>query len=156
MAAQLLRSGTSPLFETEPNRTITILMVGLQGFLGGLTLLGIYTAVEYVPLHNGSAIFFCTPVLFDFFLFSSWILHWIKMGNFIWRPFALKGRKFHHNFQMKFHFNPFWIFWILIFFVNEIVTKSSWKLFFFFCFVTMKVSHKLCDRMNGTQFWCFS
>ena len=89
MAAQLLRSGTSPLFETEPKRTNTILMVGLQGFIGGLTLLVIFTAVEYVPLHNGSAIFFCTPVLFDyFFLFSSWILHWIKKGNFIWRPFA--------------------------------------------------------------------
>ena len=24
-----------------------------------------------------------------------------------------------------------------------------------FYFVPMKISHKLCDRMDGTQFWCF-
>ena len=24
-----------------------------------------------------------------------------------------------------------------------------------FCFIPMKISHKLCDRMDGTQFWCF-
>ena len=30
-----------------------------------------------------------------------------------------------------------------------------WKNFFF-CFIPMKISHKLCDRMDGTQFWCFS
>ena len=24
------------------------------------------------------------------------------------------------------------------------------------CFIPMKISHKLCDRMDGTQFWCFS
>ena len=23
------------------------------------------------------------------------------------------------------------------------------------CFIPMKISHKLCDRMDGTQFWCF-
>ena len=26
----------------------------------------------------------------------------------------------------------------------------------FFCFILMKISHKLCDRMDGTQFWCFT
>ena len=24
-----------------------------------------------------------------------------------------------------------------------------------FCLIPMKISHKLCDRMDGTQFWCF-
>ena len=24
-----------------------------------------------------------------------------------------------------------------------------------FCLIPMKISHKLCDRMNRTQFWCF-
>ena len=23
------------------------------------------------------------------------------------------------------------------------------------CLIPMKISHKLCDRMDGTQFWCF-
>jgi hypothetical protein len=33
------------------------------------------------------------------------------------------------------------------------------KFFFFFCFIPMKISHKLCVRMNGTQFlllWWFT
>ena len=25
----------------------------------------------------------------------------------------------------------------------------------FFCFIPIKISHKLCDGMDGTQFWCF-
>ena len=24
-----------------------------------------------------------------------------------------------------------------------------------FCLIPIKISHKLCDRMDGTQFWCF-
>ena len=24
-----------------------------------------------------------------------------------------------------------------------------------FCLISMKISHKLCGRMDGTQFWCF-
>ena len=34
----------------------------LQGFCGGLLLLGIFVAIQNVPLGNASAIFFCTPV----------------------------------------------------------------------------------------------
>ena len=30
---------------------------------------------------------------------------------------------------------------------------SSKKIFF--CFIPIKISHKLCDGMDGTQFWCF-
>ena len=36
---------------------------------------------------------------------------------------------------------PFWIFF----------AKKN----FFFCFIPVKISHKLCGRMDGTQFWCF-
>ena len=39
----------------------------LQGFLGGLLLLCIFVAIKHVPLGNGSAIFFCTPVFTFFF-----------------------------------------------------------------------------------------
>ena len=27
--------------------------------------------------------------------------------------------------------------------------------FWIFCLIPMKISHKLCDRMDGTLFWCF-
>ena len=37
--------------------------------------------------------------------------------------------------------------------------RPFWNFFFkkifFFCLIPMKISHKLCDRMDGTQFWCF-
>ena len=36
--------------------------IALQGIGGGLLLLFIYMAIQRVPLGNGSAIFFCTPV----------------------------------------------------------------------------------------------
>ena len=36
---------------------------------------------------------------------------------------------------------PFWIFFL--------------KKNIFFCLIPMKISHKLCDKMAGTQFWCF-
>ena len=34
--------------------------------------------------------------------------------------------------------------------------KTQKMHFVFFCFIPMKICHKLCDRKNGTQFWCFS
>ena len=30
---------------------------------------------------------------------------------------------------------------------------ENWQ--FLFAWSPMKISHKLCDRMDGTQFWCF-
>ena len=82
MAVQLLRSRTSPFLEI---RTMTAFMIGLQGFLGGMTLWVIYAAIEYVPLGNGSAIFFCTPVLFDYNFFiqlANYIFEWgISLGD---------------------------------------------------------------------------
>ena len=50
---------------------------------------------------------------------------------------------------MKFSRKNFenWRFWnILEFFSQKKI---------FFCFIPMKISHKLCNRMDGTQFWCF-
>ena len=41
---------------------------------------------------------------------------------------------------------PFWKSAILDFFFQRKI---------FFCLIPMKISHKLCDRMNRTQFWCF-
>ena len=58
---------------------------------------------------------------------------------------------------MKFSQKNFenWQFW------KTSILKIGWFGFFFFkknnlfCLIPMKISHKLCDRMNGTQFWCF-
>ena len=49
--------------------------------------------------------------------------------------------------------NP-WNFW------KKILRIGGIENYFFFwvshfCFILMKISHKLCDRMDGTQFWCF-
>ena len=41
------------------------------------------------------------------------------------------------------------LFWVghFDFFSKKIIKKN--------CFIPMNISHKLCDRMDGTQFWCF-
>jgi hypothetical protein len=50
-------------------------------------------------------------------------------------------------------------FWELVILKNSIfLSRPLWIFFsknFFFCLIPMKISHKLCDRMDGTQFWCF-
>ena len=43
--------------------------------------------------------------------------------------------------------------------VKKLSFFESAILIFFFCFIPMKISHKLCVRMDGTQFlilWCFT
>lgn len=58
------------------NRSVVDTLVGppnarirtvLQGFLGGILLLCMFTAIKHVPLGNASAIMFCTPI-FTFIL----------------------------------------------------------------------------------------
>ena len=52
---------------------------------------------------------------------------------------------------------------LILFFENWRFWKTQfWAIFDFFfkktkkiCLIPMKISHKLCDRMDGTQFWCF-
>ena len=54
--------------------------------------------------------------------------------------------------------NP-WNFWKKILRIGEIEKLSCFELaileFKKKCFIPMKISHKLCDRMDGTQFWFF-
>ena len=53
--------------------------------------------------------------------------------------------------------NP-WNFHKKILRIGDFEKRPFWKsaiLDFFFCLIPMKISHKLCDRMNGTQSWCF-
>ena len=60
--------------------------------------------------------------------------------------------------------NP-WNFWKKILKIGGVENLSFFEsaiLIFFcqlkkkiFCFIPMKIIHKLCDRMDGTQFWCF-
>ena len=55
---------------------------------------------------------------------------------------------FYENFLRigDFEKRPFWKSTILDFFFQKKI---------FICLIPMKICHKLCDRTNGTQFWCF-
>ena len=61
-----------------------------------------------------------------------------------WPIFKMSVFQNRKDQSMKFSQNFFenWRFW-----------KSA--ILDFFCLIPMKICHKLCDRMNGTQFWCF-
>ena len=58
---------------------------------------------------------------------------------------------------MKFSQKNFenWRFWKMAILKN----RPFWIFFFgkkkYFCLIPMKISHKLCDSINGTQFWWF-
>ena len=41
-------------------------------------------------------------------------------------------------------------------FFQSSILDFFFKTNIFFFFIPMKISHKLCVRMDGTQFWCFS
>ena len=45
-----------------------------------------------------------------------------------------------------------WRFWKMTFFWVGHFEFNFYKKKFFFCFILMKISHKLCVRMDGTQF----
>ena len=61
MIKRMTATTTSPLGPIEI-RVKTIIMIGLQGILGGLLLLCIFVAVKNLHLGDASAIFFCAPV----------------------------------------------------------------------------------------------
>ena len=48
-----------------------------------------------------------------------------------------------------------WWFWKLTLFDSAILEFFLQFFFSFLCFIPMKISHKLCDRIDGNQFWCF-
>ena len=71
-----------------------------------------------------------------FFVKISWIGPWVR------RPYRLS------------HINALRINQELVILKNSVfLSRPFW---IFFCLIPMKISHKLCDRMDGTQIWCFS
>ena len=49
-------------------------------------------------------------------------------------------------------------FWELAILKNELFLSRQFfskKIFFFFCFIPMKISPNLYGRMDGSKFWCF-